>query len=52
MNGLFNENGPIQVEVNQQLTSNPYAWSQLADYFWIDQPVCVEVWRQVAIARC
>jgi carboxypeptidase D len=39
MNGLFNENGPIQVQPGQQLASNPYAWNQLADYFWLDQPV-------------
>jgi carboxypeptidase D len=41
MTGLFNENGPIRVAPGHKLINNPYAWSQLADYFWVDQPVYV-----------
>lgn len=42
MAGLMTENGPIQVEAGTEgLVSNPYAWSNLIDYIWVDQPVYV-----------
>ncbi|KAI0688707.1 alpha/beta-hydrolase [Cytidiella melzeri] len=38
--GLFYENGPIRLQPGtQKLEKNPHAWSELVDYFWIDQPV-------------
>ncbi|KAF9454245.1 alpha/beta-hydrolase [Macrolepiota fuliginosa MF-IS2] len=40
--GLFFENGPIHIdEVNYSASPNNRSWSQLVDYFWIDQPVGV-----------
>ncbi|KAJ3510060.1 hypothetical protein NLJ89_g4887 [Agrocybe chaxingu] len=39
MFGLFFENGPIRINGDYSLQSNPYSWDKLADYFWIDQPV-------------
>lgn len=36
------ENGPIQVQPGtQKLVQNKYAWSNLVDYIWVDQPVGV-----------
>ncbi|KAG6379584.1 Alpha/Beta hydrolase protein [Boletus reticuloceps] len=37
--GLLIENGPIHLLSNYSLVQNPYAWSNVADYVWIDQPV-------------
>lgn len=37
--GLFFENGPIHITSNYSLVSNQFAWSNLADTIWIDQPV-------------
>ena len=38
--GLMTENGPIQVQPGtQKLVQNQYAWSNLIDYIWVDQPV-------------
>ncbi|KAG9312814.1 Alpha/Beta hydrolase protein [Chiua virens] len=37
--GLFFENGPIQISNNYSLFENQYAWTNVADYVWIDQPV-------------
>ncbi|KAF9244678.1 alpha beta-hydrolase [Melanogaster broomeanus] len=37
--GLLFENGPIQVSNDYSLFENQYAWSTIADYVWIDQPV-------------
>ncbi|PSR78208.1 hypothetical protein PHLCEN_2v7540 [Hermanssonia centrifuga] len=40
--GLFSENGPISLAPDtQQFTQNEYAWSNLIDYIWVDQPVGV-----------
>lgn len=39
--GLLFENGPIQVQNDYSLLKNQYAWSTVADYVWIDQPVGV-----------
>lgn len=39
--GLLFENGPIQVQNDYSLLENQYAWSTVADYVWIDQPVGV-----------
>ncbi|EKM51711.1 uncharacterized protein PHACADRAFT_177131 [Phanerochaete carnosa HHB-10118-sp] len=42
MLGLMTENGPIQVQPGtQKLVQNKYAWSNLVDYIWVDQPVGV-----------
>ncbi|KAG6379588.1 Alpha/Beta hydrolase protein [Boletus reticuloceps] len=37
--GLLIENGPIHLLSNYSLVQNPYAWSTVADYVWMDQPV-------------
>lgn len=38
--GLFSENGPILMKPGTEtLEANEYAWSNLVDYIWIDQPV-------------
>ncbi|KAF8556411.1 alpha/beta-hydrolase [Imleria badia] len=37
--GLLFENGPLHVLANYSLVENQYAWSTVADYVWIDQPV-------------
>ncbi|KIJ20687.1 hypothetical protein PAXINDRAFT_6480 [Paxillus involutus ATCC 200175] len=39
--GLLFENGPIHISNNYSLFENHYAWSTIADYVWIDQPVGV-----------
>ncbi|KAI0772159.1 Alpha/Beta hydrolase protein [Irpex lacteus] len=40
--GLFSENGPILMKPGTEtLEANEYAWSNLVDYIWIDQPVGV-----------
>ncbi|KAF8202232.1 Alpha/Beta hydrolase protein [Pholiota molesta] len=41
MYGMFFENGPIQLQSDYSAKPNPYSWNNLADYFWIDQPVGV-----------
>ncbi|GJE99868.1 serine carboxypeptidase [Phanerochaete sordida] len=42
MVGLMTENGPIQVEPGtQKLVQNKYAWNNLVDYIWVDNPVGV-----------
>ena len=35
------QNGPIHISSNGSLFENPYAWTTVADYVWIDQPVYV-----------
>ncbi|KAF8550322.1 alpha beta-hydrolase [Imleria badia] len=37
--GLLFEIGPLRVLANYSLVENQYAWSTVADYVWIDQPV-------------
>ncbi|EMD31271.1 hypothetical protein CERSUDRAFT_119819 [Gelatoporia subvermispora B] len=39
MIGLFEEHGPIHVLANGSLVSNPFAWINLVDAFYVDQPV-------------
>jgi carboxypeptidase D len=42
MNGLMNEIGPFRVGAGRTIEDNSkYAWSQVADYFFVDQPVGV-----------
>ncbi|KAH0834746.1 Alpha/Beta hydrolase protein [Lanmaoa asiatica] len=41
--GLFFENGPISILNNYSAAENQYAWTNVADYVWIDQPVYVGV---------
>ncbi|KIY51939.1 alpha/beta-hydrolase, partial [Fistulina hepatica ATCC 64428] len=41
MYGLLFENGPIRIAPNYSASRNEYAWSNLTDFFWIDQPVGV-----------
>jgi carboxypeptidase D len=35
----FLQNGPIVVNSDYSLRPNNYSWHNLADYFWIDQPM-------------
>lgn len=37
--GLFFQNGPIRLQGDYSAQPNNWTWSQLADYFWVDQPV-------------
>lgn len=37
--GLLFENGPIHIQNNYSVYENQYAWTNVADYVWIDQPV-------------
>ncbi|KAJ7202078.1 alpha/beta-hydrolase [Mycena pura] len=39
MIGLMTENGPIHVTGTYSIVLNNFSWHQLADTFWIDQPV-------------
>ncbi|KAJ7202095.1 alpha/beta-hydrolase [Mycena pura] len=39
MIGLLTENGPIRVTGTFSIVQNSFSWHQLADTFWIDQPV-------------
>ncbi|KXN92402.1 Carboxypeptidase cpdS [Leucoagaricus sp. SymC.cos] len=39
--GLLFENGPIHINSDYSASPNNHSWTQLADYFWIDQPVGV-----------
>ncbi|KAJ7243916.1 alpha/beta-hydrolase [Mycena haematopus] len=39
MIGLMTENGPLQVTGTYSIVQNNFSWNQLADTFWIDQPV-------------
>lgn len=39
--GLLEENGPLLTQADGSLASNPYGWSGLVDYVWVDQPVYV-----------
>ncbi|KAJ8597488.1 alpha/beta-hydrolase [Rhizopogon salebrosus TDB-379] len=39
MIGLLFENGPIHVQNDYSAFENEYAWTSVADYVWIDQPV-------------
>jgi carboxypeptidase D len=35
------KNGPIHVQNDYSAFENEYAWTSVADYVWIDQPVYV-----------
>ena len=35
------QNGPIQIQNDYSAKPNKLSFDKLADYFWIDQPVCV-----------
>ncbi|KAJ6511202.1 alpha/beta-hydrolase [Mycena sanguinolenta] len=39
MIGIMTENGPLQVTGTYSIVQNNFSWNQLADTFWIDQPV-------------
>ena len=47
MDGLFNENGPLRVALQDGdttgkkliMTPNSYSWTNLTDMFYVDQPV-------------
>ncbi|KAJ7108223.1 Alpha/Beta hydrolase protein [Mycena epipterygia] len=39
MIGLMTENGPLQVTGDYSIVQNNFSWNNLADTFWIDQPV-------------
>jgi hypothetical protein len=38
---IVRKNGPIQVQNDYSASENEYAWTSVADYVWIDQPVWV-----------
>jgi len=36
------QNGPIRIDIEEySAASNNHSWSNLIDYFWVDQPVYV-----------
>ncbi|KAF9525357.1 Alpha/Beta hydrolase protein [Crepidotus variabilis] len=35
------QNGPIRINADYSISPNNHSWTQLADYFWVDQPVGV-----------
>ncbi|KAG9311509.1 Alpha/Beta hydrolase protein [Chiua virens] len=37
--GLLFENGPIHIQSDYSAVENGHAWTSVADYVWIDQPV-------------
>ncbi|KAJ7487265.1 alpha/beta-hydrolase [Mycena galericulata] len=39
MVGLMTENGPLHVTGSYSIVENNFSWNNLADTFWIDQPV-------------
>jgi hypothetical protein len=41
MGGLFQENGPCGVEIDGNVYSNPYSWSNVSNIIYIDQPTQV-----------
>jgi hypothetical protein len=38
---IVRKNGPIHVQNDYSAFENEYAWTSVADYVWIDQPVYV-----------
>lgn len=49
MAGLVLENGPLRIQDDLSIKANEFAWSTLADMFWIDNPV--GAFREVKGAR-
>ena len=49
MAGLILENGPLRIQDDLSMKQNEFAWSTLADMFWIDNPV--GAFREVNDAR-
>jgi hypothetical protein len=43
LQSYVHQNGPIHISNNYSLFENHYAWSTIADYVWIDQPVYVVI---------
>ena len=41
--------GPLRILANYSLVENQYAWSTVADYVWIDQPVYVRILINVEV---
>lgn len=41
MIGLFQENGPCGVDINGDVFSNPFSWSNASNMIYIDQPTQV-----------
>ncbi|KAF9269106.1 alpha/beta-hydrolase [Marasmius fiardii PR-910] len=39
--GFLFENGPIRIGSDLGASENKHSWHQIADYFWVDQPVGV-----------
>jgi carboxypeptidase C (cathepsin A) len=39
--GFFTEHGPYRVDADLQLHENPYAWNQMANIFFVEQPAGV-----------
>lgn len=35
------QNGPLHIAGDYSLHPNNQSWNKVADYIWIDQPVCV-----------
>ena len=42
-NSRLTQNGPIHVSNDYSLFENHYAWTNVADYVWIDQPVYANI---------
>lgn len=41
MIGLWQENGPCGVDIDGNVYSNPYSWSNVSNMLYIDQPTQV-----------
>lgn len=36
---LFYENGPFQFDADNNIKSNPYAWNEISNLLYVDQPI-------------
>jgi hypothetical protein len=43
MIGLFQENGPCNIDSNGNVVSNPYSWSNFSNMLYIDNPTQVSL---------